>query len=126
MLIVALLLCLELLKGEATSCEVLSDNCEFCLGNGKAMSCGWCRERGVCLEGTEAGPKNGSCQAWTFKFDMKCHLESTAEVSLGVRIGVTVFVSTVAVGTTVFWVCIFPQCASPAKPEREDEEARSE
>lgn len=107
------------------SCEVLSENCEYCLGNGQSLSCGWCKERKACLAGTSDGPANGSCNSWTFKFDMQCHLESTEMMSLGARIGVTVFTCVIAVGTAVFWICIFPQCANPAKPNP-DEELHSE
>ena len=102
------------------SCEVLSDNCEYCLGNGRDISCGWCGDTKTCLVGTADGPVNHSCNAWTFKFDMKCHLESTESLSLGAKIGITVFTSIVAVGTAVFWICIFPQCANPSKQNQDE------
>lgn len=104
-----------------SSCEVLSDNCEYCLGNGQNISCGWCKDNNQCLVGTADGPTNHSCSSWTFKFDMTCHLESTQPMSLGARIGVTVFTCIVAVGTAVFWICIFPQFTSPAKINTDDE-----
>lgn len=107
-----------------SSCEILSDNCEYCLGNGQNISCGWCRDNNVCLMGTAAGPVNRSCNSWTFKFDMKCHLESTEMMPLGARIGVTVFTCVIAVGTAVFWICIFPQCTNPK--QNHDEEFHSE
>ena len=110
------------LADSVVACENISENCEQCLGLGREVPCGWCSDSGSCLAGTEEGPTSGSCQKWKFQFDMKCHLESIPEASLGVRIGVTVFASTVAVGTAVFWVCIFPHCAAPAKRTRDEEE----
>ena len=91
-------------------------NCESCFiqSNGK---CGWCADNNECYVGNLDGPSNNTCSDWSFKFDMKCHLQSMEPVSKGIRIGIIVFSSIVAVGTAVFWICIYPICCSPKTEE---------
>ena len=114
------------LLGNATShlqCGSSISDCESCFSAN--MKCGWCYDNGnnACYVGTSDGPLNHTCADWAFKFDMKCHLQSVKSVSFGCRIGVIIFCSIVALGTLIFWICIYPKCCAP---KTEEENSNSE
>lgn len=98
-------------------CASFSDNCEMCLGLGKNISCGWCRETKECVQGTSDGPTGNTCSDWTFKFNMQCHWESEKPLSFGTRVGVATFSGIVTLATIVFWACVFPQCSKKKTEE---------
>ncbi|EAY07462.1 Plexin repeat family protein [Trichomonas vaginalis G3] len=112
------LLALAPIFARSEECPNFSSNCETCLGLGKDKSCGWCSDSNSCLVGTSDGPTNATCTIWTFKFDMKCHIESQEPLPMGARIGLAVFAALVALITAVFWICIFPHCSNQKKVDK--------
>ncbi|KAK8884438.1 hypothetical protein M9Y10_043548 [Tritrichomonas musculus] len=97
-------------------CGSLISNCESCFIQSNGI-CGWCADYNDCFVGNSDGPYNNTCSDWSFKFDMKCHLQSMKPASKGVRIGILVFCSIIAFGTAIFWICIYPICFSPKTDE---------
>jgi hypothetical protein len=110
----------------AASCGNFSRNCEECLGLGK-RACGWCRDdAGHCWAGKVAGPTNRTCGSWTYDFDTRCHLESTAPLVVGARVGILIGVSVVAIGTAVFWISIYPRISGEADGDKDTDDESPE
>jgi hypothetical protein len=110
----------------ATACGNFSRNCEECLGLGK-RACGWCRDDvGHCWAGKANGPTNRTCGSWTYTFTTRCHLESTAPLRVGARVGILIAVGVVAIATAVFWISIYPRISGQADADKDNDDESPE
>ncbi len=79
------------------------------------VTCGWCSTTKTCTPGDSKGPVLGTCanESWHLN-DSVCSKESEIQISVGTRVGVSVFAGVVAIGTAIFWIWIFPRIFSNA------------